>query len=182
MTCATRDVEPFPVVPYPKRPSAHALQQERHNYIKVKIMYITVSAINDAVKKYNDEKCGRGARSHRVETKSLPIIPKGRDVPMKPSREDPKVKPRMTQKPTPVPVMHRAERAGDATERLLARKATLKVEREIAHEERMHRMWTMGSLTWVVGFCVIVYRFVRTKTRQRSEQRRRRETNPFREV
>ena len=68
MTCATRDVEPFPVVPYPKRPSAHALQQERHNYIKVKIMYITVSAINDAVKKYNDEKCGRGARSHRVET------------------------------------------------------------------------------------------------------------------
>ena len=182
MTCATRDVEPFPVVPYPKRPSAHALQQERHNYIKVKIMYITVSAINDAVKKYNDEKCGRGARSHRVETKSLPTIPKGKDVPMKPSREDPKVKPRMTQKPTPVPVMHRAERAGDATERLLARKATLKVEREIAHEERMHRMWTMGSLTWVVGFCVIVYRFVRTKTRQRSEQRRRRETNPFREV
>lgn len=166
MTCATKSVKPFPVVPYPSDPGPSASTQERRRFIKLKIMYITVSSINESVKKYNDERCSRVTRVvPRAGPKSLPEL------------EQPKEEAASARMDNPVREARREEHKR-ATEAMVSAR---RLERKFEHEDRMRKLWTLGSLSWMVGLSFVAYRVFR-RGQKRSYERRKLEKNPFRTV
>jgi len=166
MTCSTKNVKPFPVVPYPSDPGPRATTAERRRFIKLKIMYITVSSINDSVKKYNDERCSR-------LTLDVPrAIPK-----ILPKLEQPKEDTASASVKNPVREARHAEQKQAAEAIANARR----LEKKFAHEDRMRRLWTFGSLSWIGGLGFIGYRVFR-RGQKRSNERRKLEKNPFRTV
>ena len=126
-------------------------------------MYITVTSINESVKKYNEDRCD-------------PVV--RRAMPDKAPSRAPKVelarKRKHVSDKTPMKsVNDRLESEKSASEAL--REMRL-LEKELVHESRMRQLWTYAVLSWIIGSVLIGYR-VCSKRRVRLQ---RREKNPFR--
>lgn len=163
MTCETKNVKPFPVVPLPREPGKGASVKERREYIKLKIMYITVTSINESVKKYNEDRCDPVVR------RAMPDKAPSRAPTVELTRKRKHVSDKTPMKS----VNARLESEKSASEAL--REMRL-LEKELVHESRMRQLWTYAVLSWIIGSVLIGYR-VCSKRRVRSQ---RREKNPFR--
>ena len=173
MTCDTMDAKPFPVVKLPQAPNEGASRDEVRRYIKVKIMYKTVSSINDAVQRYNFERCsGRAEAPQKVVRRSLPETQAPRTVEPRP----------VVQAPNQLETKTRRE---IATERQREEQVQAEAERKIREldnklyrEEQMEKFWNFVT---ILGLCYVLMRLSNARNRKR-DARRRAEKNPFRTV
>ena len=173
MTCDTMDAKPFPVVKLPQAPNEGASRDEVRRYIKVKIMYKTVSSINDAVQRYNFERCsGRAEAPQKVVRRSLPETQAPRTVEPRP----------VVQAPNQLETKTRRE---IATERQREEQVQAEAERKIREldnklyrEEQMEKFWNFVT---ILGLCYVLMRLCNAGNRKR-DARRRAEKNPFRTV
>lgn len=173
MTCDTMDAKPFPVVKLPQAPNEGASRDEIRRYIKVKIMYKTVSSINDAVQRYNFERCsGRAEAPQKVVRRSLPETQAPRTVEPRP----------VVQAPNQLETKTRRE---IATERQREEQVQAEAERKIRElddklyrEEQMEKFWNFVT---ILGLCYVLMRLSNARNRKR-DARRRAEKNPFRTV
>jgi len=173
MTCDTMDAKPFPVVKLPQAPNEGASRDEVRRYIKVKIMYKTVSSINDAVQRYNFERCsGRAEAPQKVVRRSLPETQAPRTVEPRP----------VVQAPNQLETKTRRE---IATKRQREEQVQAEAERKIREldnklyrEEQMEKFWNFVT---ILGLCYVLMRLCNAGNRKR-DARRRAEKNPFRTV
>ncbi len=173
MTCDTMDAKLFPVVKLPQAPNEGASRDEVRRYIKVKIMYKTVSSINDAVQRYNFERCsGRAEAPQKVVRRSLPETQAPRTVEPRP----------VVQAPNQLETKTRRE---IATERQREEQIQAEAERKIREldnklyrEEQMEKFWNFVT---ILGLCYVLMRLSNARNRKR-DARRRAEKNPFRTV
>lgn len=165
MTCETQNEAPFPVEDMPDELAPNATRAQHYEYIAHKVRHITVKMINEAVDKYNKEKCDAQA-----EVK-----------PVRRALREPQT--------TTTPKVDEASRGGEETPRA---PATLKKPRvddakpetvhvpDEEHEERMVRLWTFGTCSWIAGLVALVrYAFPRLVGKAKSK-RLARQKNPFR--
>ena len=164
MTCETRNETPFPVEDMPVDLASNASRAQRYEYVAHKVRHITVKMINEAVDKYNKEKC-----AVQTEVKSV------RRALREPQTTTPKVDEasRVVEETTHTPPTLEKPRVDDA------KPETVRVPDE-EHEKRMFRLWTFGTCSWIAGLVALVrYAFPRLVGKAKS-RRLARQKNPFR--
>ena len=173
MTCDTMDAKPFPVVKLPQAPNEGASRDEVRRYIKVKIMYKTVSSINDAVQRYNFERCsGRAEAPQKVVRRSLPETQAPRTVEPRPVAQA------QNQLETKTRREIATERQREEQVQAEAERKIRELDNKLYREEQMEKFWNFVT---ILGLCYVLMRLSNARNRKR-DARRRAEKNPFRTV
>ena len=173
MTCDTMDAKPFPVVKLPQAPNEGASRDEIRRYIKVKIMYKTVSSINDAVQRYNFERCsGRAEAPQKVVRRSLPETQAPRTVEPRPVAQA------QNQLETKTRREIATERQREEQVQAEAERKIRELDNKLYREEQMEKFWNFVT---ILGLCYVLMRLSNARNRKR-DARRRAEKNPFRTV
>jgi len=178
MTCDTMKVQPFPVVKLPPAPNKGASQGEVRRYIKVKIMYKTVSSINDAVQRYNFKRCS-GSRDEstlrepqKVVRRALPETHAPRTAETQPIEQAPNQLETKTRREIA------SERQREEQIQADAERTIRELDNKLYREEQMERFW---NFVMILGVCYVLMRFAKARN-QKLAARRRAEKNPFRTV